>query len=146
MNIKNILLIAILSGSVLLTVGFLKHEDKTQISSMEGTGLIALNKNNSIPVQAYKQEKQEMQSLTRSSVESTVKKIGLIKVNLPKTAKVFINNKPTYSVGPYREYDVELIGEKQYTFKVVVSYDSGISEARDIVLMGGEEIMLSFSE
>jgi len=61
-------------------------------------------------------------------------------------ASVFINNKATYSSGPYRIYDVELAVGKPYKFKVVVSYASGISVAKDIVLSGGEEVVLNFAE
>jgi hypothetical protein len=157
-KINNLLLVAILFGGLGLSFTVLaKYEQKNRvkISSMEDTKAIASVNNFNVTQEEKKDTTQTLTTALPSqpAVPSNVlptpiqeKKIGFIKVHLPANASVFINNKATYSSGPYRIYDVELVAGKPYKFKVVVSYASGISVSRDIVLIGGEEVVLNFSE
>jgi len=157
MKTNNFLLIVILLGGFGLFFGSLakyEQKNKIKISSMEDTKAIAkfndIQKNKNIdqnftqPASTPQQSVVPHQSVVPNQPEE--KKISLIKVHLPTNASVFINNKATYSSGPYRIYDVELAVGKPYKFKVVVSYASGISVAKDIVLSGGEEVVLNFAE
>lgn len=132
-------------GFALVSMFFVKSAEKTKISSMQATmATVQADKFNALQedrtILAVQSKQQQFQQ------QPEEKKLGIIKLYLPKDASVFINNKATYSTGPYRIFDSELVVGKTYKFKVVVSYASGTSEARDITLTGGEEVVLNFSE
>ena len=143
--LNNILAITgMLCGFALISMFFVKSAEDTKISSMQATmATVQADKFNALQEDRTILAVQSQQPQQQQPEE---KKLGIIKLYLPKDASVFINNKATYSTGPYRIFDSELVVGKNYKFKVVVSYASGISEARDITLTGGEEVVLNFSE
>lgn len=67
-----------------------------------------------------------------------------IRVFVPDGSVVLVNGKPTTSTGPYRRFVANLIPDKRYNFKIVVSTPAGISLYRDVPLAPGQMVDLDF--
>ena len=138
---NSLAIIALISAFFTVGIFFVKEGDKTKISSMQ-----AMVTNQTEKAHIVQEEKKILETQMFVAPPEESKQLGTIKIHLPETANVFVNGKATYSKGNFRVFESELVVGKNYDFKVVVSYESGVSEARNVVLTGGQVVTLNFSK